>query len=44
VLVRLTEIPLDELRELIVEAWLSRAPPRVAREYAAAHLPDSSPR
>ena len=38
VLVRLTEIPPDELRELVVEAWLSRAPPRLAREYAGAHL------
>lgn len=33
VLVRLGEIPVDELEELIVEAWLSRAPKRVARAY-----------
>ncbi|HLI58345.1 MAG TPA: MmcQ/YjbR family DNA-binding protein [Solirubrobacteraceae bacterium] len=37
VLVRLDVIPEDELRELIVEAWLAKAPPRAAREYAAAH-------
>jgi hypothetical protein len=36
VLVRLDAVPLDELRELIVEAWLCRAPPRVASEYLAA--------
>jgi hypothetical protein len=36
VLVRLEEIPLDELRELIIEAWLCRAPPRAASEYLAA--------
>ena len=39
VLVRLERIPLDELEELIVEAWLARAPKRLAREYIAAHLP-----
>jgi hypothetical protein len=33
VLVRLDEIPLDELQELIVEAWLCQAPKRLAREY-----------
>jgi hypothetical protein len=33
VLVRLDRIPLDELRELIVEAWLDRAPSRLAKEY-----------
>jgi hypothetical protein len=37
VLVRLEQIPLDELEELIVEAWLARAPKRLAREYIA-HL------
>jgi hypothetical protein len=42
VLVRLGLIPADELRELIVEAWLAKAPPKVAREYAAAHLPDGT--
>lgn len=38
VLVRLEEIEPDELRELIVEAWLARAPKRLARQYAAEHL------
>jgi hypothetical protein len=33
VLVRLERIALDELEELIVEAWLCRAPKRLAREY-----------
>ena len=40
VLVRLEQIPLDELQELIVEAWLVRAPKRLARDYIAAHLSD----
>ena len=40
VLARLDVIPDDELRELVIEAWLAKAPPRLAREYAAAHLPD----
>jgi hypothetical protein len=35
VLARLAVIPPDELRELIIEAWLARAPPRLAGEYAA---------
>jgi hypothetical protein len=39
ILVELERIPADELHELIVEAWLARAPARLAREYAAAHLP-----
>lgn len=33
VLVRLEEIALDELAELVTEAWLSRAPKRVAKAY-----------
>ncbi len=33
VLVRLEEIGTDDLEELIVEAWLARAPKRLAREY-----------
>ena len=41
VLVRLQEIALDELHELIAEAWLARAPRRLAREYASAHLPET---
>ncbi len=40
VLVRLARIPDDELAELVVEAWLCRAPARLAREYSAAHLSD----
>ena len=38
VLVRLDEIALDDLEEVIVEAWLARAPRRLAQEYVAAHL------
>jgi hypothetical protein len=37
ILIRLQRIGLTELEEIIVEAWLSRAPKRVAREYAVAH-------
>jgi hypothetical protein len=33
VLVRLDAIPLDELEELVAEAWLCRAPKRVARAW-----------
>jgi hypothetical protein len=33
VLVRLDRIPLDDLEEVIVEAWLARAPKRLARAY-----------
>jgi hypothetical protein len=35
VLVRLDRIGDEELQELVVEAWLARAPTRLAREYAA---------
>ena len=38
ILVRLDEIGLDELEEVIVEAWLVQAPKRLAREYADGHL------
>jgi len=38
VLVRLEQIALDELEELIVEAWLARAPNRVAKEYLDARF------
>ncbi|MBV9683763.1 MAG: MmcQ/YjbR family DNA-binding protein, partial [Solirubrobacterales bacterium] len=31
VLVRLQEVPADELEELIVEAWIAQAPRRLAR-------------
>jgi len=33
VLVRLERIPLDELEELIMEAWACQAPKRLAREF-----------
>ncbi len=33
VLIRLDRISLEELNELIVEAWLCRAPKRLAKEY-----------
>jgi hypothetical protein len=38
VLVQLDLVADDELAELIVEAWLCRAPRRLARAYAAEHL------
>ena len=34
VLVRLDDISLEDLEEVIVEAWLVRAPKRLARQYA----------
>jgi hypothetical protein len=37
VLVRLDEIADDELEELVVEAWLTRAPKRLAKAYIAEH-------
>ena len=37
VLVQLEKIGLEELREVIVEAWLCRAPKAVAKAYAAEH-------
>ena len=33
ILVRLEKIALDELEEVIVEAWLARAPKRLVRDY-----------
>jgi hypothetical protein len=42
ILVRLDEIALDELEELIVEAWLARAPKRLAEAYVEAHLRDKA--
>jgi hypothetical protein len=36
VLVRLSEIPVGELEELIIEAWLDRAPKRVVAGYLKA--------
>ena len=38
VLIRLEHIPLDVLEEVIVEAWLSRAPKRLAKQYIDTHL------
>jgi hypothetical protein len=38
VLVRLDRIAVDELEELIVEAWLARAPKRLAKQYVDTHL------
>jgi hypothetical protein len=37
ILVRLERIEGAELRELIIEAWLCRAPKRVAQQYLDAH-------
>ena len=37
VLVRLEQIALPELEELIVEAWLDRAPKKLAQQYLDAH-------
>ncbi|MFL5822088.1 MAG: MmcQ/YjbR family DNA-binding protein [Solirubrobacteraceae bacterium] len=39
VLVRLEEISVEELEEVVVEAWLCRAPKRLARRYIEEHLP-----
>jgi hypothetical protein len=39
VLVRLDRITLGELTEVIVEAWVARAPKRLAEQYIRAHLP-----
>lgn len=36
VLVCLEEIPVDELEELIVEAWISQAPKRLSRDHGYA--------
>jgi hypothetical protein len=35
VLVRLPEIPVPELEELVIEAWLVQAPKRLAKEFLA---------
>jgi len=37
VLVRLAEIPEDELRDLLRDAWLAQAPKRLARAYLDDH-------
>jgi hypothetical protein len=39
VLVRLEEIRVDDLEEVIVEAWLARAPKRLAQAYLEASGP-----
>lgn len=41
VLIVLERIAVDELEEVIVEAWLARAPKRLAKEWSEAHLPSS---
>jgi len=41
VLVRLEQIDLDLLREIVTEAWLLRVPKRLAQEWLAAHPPSS---
>jgi hypothetical protein len=41
VLILLEKIALDELEEVIVEAWLARAPKRLANAYIAEHFPDA---
>jgi hypothetical protein len=42
VLVRLDNITPDDLEELIVEAWVARAPKRLAQEYVQARWPDQN--
>ncbi|HTX32892.1 MAG TPA: MmcQ/YjbR family DNA-binding protein [Solirubrobacteraceae bacterium] len=42
ILILLEKIALDELEEVIVEAWLSRAPKRVANAYVAEHFGDEN--
>jgi hypothetical protein len=37
VLVRLDSIAVEELAEVIIDAWLTRAPKRLAKEYVDAH-------
>ena len=37
ILVRLDVIDVDELQDLVVEAWLTQAPKRVARDWLASH-------
>jgi hypothetical protein len=43
VLVRLDEIGVADLEEVIVEAWLARAPKRLARDYAERQLGADQP-
>jgi hypothetical protein len=41
ILVRVKRIALDELEELIVEAWMCRAPKGLAKDYLDTHPPPS---
>lgn len=41
VLVRLDAIEPDQLREVVTDAWLLKAPKRIAKEWLAAHPPGS---
>jgi hypothetical protein len=43
VLVRLQEITVEELEEVIAEAWATRAPKRLAREYVESRIPSADP-
>ena len=38
ILVRLADIDVGELEELVIEAWLARAPKRLAKAYIDEHL------
>jgi hypothetical protein len=42
VLIRLERIGLPDLEEVVVEAWLARAPKRLADAYVAEHLSSST--
>jgi hypothetical protein len=42
VLVRLDSIAVDELAAVIVDAWVTRAPKRLAKEYVDAHRNDQA--
>jgi hypothetical protein len=44
VLARLEEISVDELEEVIVDAWLCQAPKRLAAEFVKTRLPDDAGR
>jgi hypothetical protein len=39
---RLTEIERDELRDIVVEAWMTRAQKRVAKRWLAENEPDAA--
>lgn len=38
ILIKLERIAVDELEELVVEAWIDRAPKRLARAYVETHF------